>query len=107
MWLFNRLGCFFIRYTLVIKSKFHFIFYIIILGKCIYVLYEEGRDREYSVQGHIHENAWRLAKKLYTKLCSYEHAKGHLCMLMKMNGELTLDKLVAYINSIDKNIEPL
>lgn len=70
-------------------------------------LYEERRDREYSVQGHIHENAWRLAKKLYTKLCSYEHAKGHLCMLMKMNGELTLDKLVAYINSIDKNIEPL
>lgn len=70
-------------------------------------LYEGRRDREYSAQGDIHKNAWRLAKKLYTKLRSYEHAKEQLCMLMKMNGILTLDKLVAHINSIDENIEPL
>lgn len=70
-------------------------------------LYEGGRDKEYSDQGHIHENAWYLAKKLYTKLCSYEHAKGHLCRLMEMNGLLTLDKLVDYINSIDENTELL
>lgn len=91
----------------MIKSKFHFVFYIIILGKCIYVVYEGRRDRAYSAQGDIHKNAWRLAKKLYTKLRSYEHAKEQLCMLMKMNGTLTLDKLVAHINSIDENIEPL
>ena len=88
----------------MIKSKFHFVFYIIILGKCIYV---GRRDRAYSAQGDIHKNAWRLAKKLYTKLRSYEHAKEQLCMLMKMNEILTLDKLVAHINSIDENIEPL